>query len=292
MLRRPAPSLAGRRVLITGAARGIGRSLAIRLHERGARVALIGLEPGLLQATARDAGGAPWRSCDVGDHRTTTVAVDEVVAELGGLDVVVANAGIGKQLPLVGGDPAVLEQTLRVNVIGTHNTISAAGRHVAHPGGYVLLTSSLGAVVNLPLMGAYSASKAAVEALGATLRQELHHTGARVGVASFAELDTDMTARGFDTEAARVALRGLTLSGVAPLGPAIDAVERGIARRDRRIVSPGWVAAVRAVAPVAQLVVARRVRSGVPEALRIALTEEVPFTTEQPGNETAPEVAA
>lgn len=52
--------LEGRRVLITGAARGIGAQLARRLHDRGARVALLGLEPELLQATARDCGDAPW----------------------------------------------------------------------------------------------------------------------------------------------------------------------------------------------------------------------------------------
>lgn len=291
MPRRPTPSLTGRRVLITGAARGIGRALAIRLHERGARVALLGLEPELLAATADEAGGAPWRSCDVRDHDAVLAATDALVGELGGLDVVVANAGIGKQLPLVGGDPAVLEQTLRVNVLGVHHTISAAGPHVSHDRGYVLLTSSLGADVSLPLMGAYSASKAAVEVLATTLRQELRHTGARVGVASFAELDTDMTSRGFDTDAARTALSGLTLSGVAPLGPAIDAVERGIARRGRRIVSPAWVGAVRLVAPIAQLVVERRLRAGVPEALRVARGERVAFTTEQP-DDGAPSVEA
>lgn len=292
MLRRPVPSLAGRRVLVTGAARGIGRALAVRLHERGAHVALLGLEKDLLRDAASAAGGAPWRLCDVGDADAMTVAIDGLVGELGGLDVVVANAGIGKQLPLIGGDPEVLETTLRVNVLGVHHTISAAGPHVSHPGGYVLLTSSLGADINLPLMGAYSASKAAVEALAVTLRQELRHTGARVGVASFAELDTDMTSRGFDTDAARTALSGLTLSGVAPLEPAIDAVQRGIARRDRRIVSPAWVGAVRLVAPVAQAVVERRLRRDVPEALRIARGERVPFTTEQPAAAMADQPAA
>ncbi len=282
MLCRTTPLLAGRRVLITGGGRGIGRALAVHMHERGARVALLGLEPERLQEAAAEAGDAPWRFCDVADHHATRAAIDDLAGSLGGLDVVVANAGIGRQLPLVGGDPAVLATTLRVNVVGTGNTIDAAGPHVAHPGGYVLLTSSLGAVVHLPLMGAYSASKAAVEALASTLRQELHHTGARVGVASFAELDTEMTRRGFDTDAARAALSGLTLTGVAPLGPAVDAVERGIARRSRRIASPAWVPAVRAIAPVATAVVARRLRAGVPEALRIARDERVPFTTEQP----------
>ena len=57
------------------------------------------------------------------------------------------------------------------------------------------------------MLGAYSASKAAVEALGNTLRAELRRTGAKVGVAYFAELDTDMTSRGFGTEAASSMVR-------------------------------------------------------------------------------------
>ena len=100
-------TLAGRRVLITGAARGIGALTARRLHERGARVALLGLEPELLEQVAADCGGAPWFECDVADREQVDDAVADAVERLGGLDVAIANAGIGAQMPLVGGDPAV-----------------------------------------------------------------------------------------------------------------------------------------------------------------------------------------
>src|SRR6266511_3487142 len=95
-------SLAGRRVLITGAARGIGAALAGRLHERGAQVALVGLEPDRLAKVAAEAGDAPWQACDVTDRGQVDNAVDGMVGALGGLDVVVANAGVAAQLPLVG----------------------------------------------------------------------------------------------------------------------------------------------------------------------------------------------
>src|SRR3954466_15656847 len=104
-------SLAGRKVLITGAARGIGAETARRLHSRGARVALAGLEPELLEAVAAECGGAPGRECDVTDRAEVEAAVDHAVSDLGGLDVVMANAGVGAQLPIVGGDPAVMERT-------------------------------------------------------------------------------------------------------------------------------------------------------------------------------------
>src|SRR5918996_4399702 len=228
-----APISGPRRVLITGAARGIGAALARRLHARGDRVALTGLEPELLEATARDCGDAPWLECDVTDRDQVEAAVAHAVERLGGLDVVVANAGVGAQLPIVGGNPEVMERTIAVNFMGVYNTLRAAGPHISHERGYALAISSLAAAVHLPMLGAYCASKAAVEALGNSLRVELRATGAKVGVAYFAELDTDMTSRGFGTRAAKTLAGKLRFTGVADLDVGIDALERGISRRSR-----------------------------------------------------------
>lgn len=286
---RTHPSLAGRRVLITGAARGIGAALAQRLHDRGARVALAGLEPDQLRATA-DGLGAPFWDCDVTDRSRVARVVDEAAVELGGLDVVVANAGIAAQLPLVDGDPTIFEKTLAVNTLGTYYTLREAGRHVAHPGGYAVAVSSLAAAVHVPLMGAYSASKAAVEALGNTLRQELRPSGARVGVAYFAELDTDMTSRGFGTEAAAAFLDGRSLTRVTPLVKGIDALERGITRRSRIICAPWYVAPILPTRRVAQAVVELATRRRLAPVLDIARLERVELTTPQP--ERSPEMPA
>src|SRR5690606_31679086 len=133
------------RVLITGAARGIGAALAERLHRRGARVAIVGLEEDLLAAVAARCGDAHHAYCDVGDREQVERVIEDAVAALGGLDVVVANAGIAAQLPLVGGDPAVMERTLRVNVLGVYNTLRAAGPHISHRRGYALPIASVAA---------------------------------------------------------------------------------------------------------------------------------------------------
>ncbi len=276
------PSLEGRRVLITGGARGIGAALAHRLHERGAHVALLGLEPDHLAAVALDCGGAPWAECDVTDEAAVEAGVARLVDELGGLDIVVANAGIAAQMPMLHGDPAILRRTLDVNVMGTYLTLRAAGPHISHRRGYALVVASLAAAVHLPLLGAYSASKAATEALGNTLRVELAPSGARVGVAYFAELDTDMTTRGFDTRAAEKLTGGGSLTKMTPLAVAIDALERGLATRARRIVAPAWVGPVLPLRMLAQPIMDRHVRGKVREALAIARTERPAFTTPQP----------
>jgi NAD(P)-dependent dehydrogenase (short-subunit alcohol dehydrogenase family) len=279
----PESTLSGRRVLITGAARGIGALTARRLHERGARVALLGLEPERLAETAAACGDAPWWECDVSDRERVDEVVAEAVERLGGLDVAVANAGIAAQLTLIDGDAEVWDATLAVNLTGTYNLVRAAGPHVNHPDGYFLLTASLAAAVHLPLLSAYCASKAAVEALGNSLRAELRPSGARAGVAYFAELATDMTSRGFATKAAaRMPLGGHGPTAVSPVEPAIDAIERGIRRRSRRVCSPWWVGPVLTSRVAAQRVVEIGARRGLAKTLAIAREERPPLTTDQP----------
>ncbi|HYB26733.1 MAG TPA: SDR family NAD(P)-dependent oxidoreductase [Solirubrobacteraceae bacterium] len=275
--------LSGRRILITGAARGIGAATAKRLHARGARLVLAGIEPDVLARIAAECGDAMAVVCDVRDSDQVEAAVEAAAEHLGGLDVVVANAGVAAQLPLIGGDPEVFERTIEVNLLGVYYTLRAAGPHIAHPGGYALAISSLAAAVHPPLLGAYSASKAGVEALADSLRIELAPSGARVGVAYFAELDTDMVRQGFGTEAARrMSEVGPRRRPVTPVEAGIDAIERGIARRSRRVVAPRWVSPILPMRMLAQRVVEMATRSSIEGVLEIARSEGAPLTTPQP----------
>lgn len=272
--------LQGRRVLITGAARGIGSLLAKRLTDRGARVALAGIEPDELAKVARVCMDAPTFACDVTDRTQVEAAVAGAVEALGGLDVAVANAGVASQLPLIGGDPAIFEQMMMVNTFGAYYTARAVGEHLSHPGGYVLLTASAAAAVHPPLMGAYNASKAAVEALGNTLRIEMAPSGCKVGVAYYAQMDTDMVSRGFGTKAAKSFSKS-TVTKVNPVEGAIDALEKGIGKRSRRIVAPGWVEPMLHLRMVAQRFVERQARHDVAKSLEIARAEHAGLSTPQ-----------
>jgi NAD(P)-dependent dehydrogenase (short-subunit alcohol dehydrogenase family)/alkylhydroperoxidase family enzyme len=273
--------LAGRRILITGAARGIGAATAKRLHARGARLVLAGIEPDQLAEVAEECGQAMAVVCDVRDLAQVEAAVEVAVGAMGGLDVVIANAGVAAQLPVQGGDADIFDRTVDVNLRGVYYTLRSAAPHIAHPGGYALAISSLAAAVHPPLLGAYAASKAGVEALADAFRVELISSGARVGVAYFAELDTDMTSRGFGTEAAGAINTGPRRT-VAPLKAGVDAIERGVIRRSRRVVAPRWVAAVLPIRMFAQRVVEAVSSRGLDRALEIARREHAPLTTPLP----------
>ena len=210
--------------------------------------------------------------------------MEAAVQQLGGLDVVIANAGVAAQLPLIGGNPVTFERIIEVNLLGVYYTLRAAAPHVAHPQGYVLAIASLAAAVHPPLLGPYAAAKAGVEALGDALRIEIASSGARVGVAYFAELETDMTSRGFGTQALsqwRRDRRGRPPK-MTPLPVAIDAIEQGVLNRSRRVVAPRSVARVLHARMLAQRLLERRARRGLDDVLAIARVENAPLTTQLP----------
>ena len=231
-------------MLVTGAARGIGAGTARALAARGAKVALVGLEPDELAKVAAECGpDAAWFEADVTDVEQVTAAVEAAVERFGGIDVVIANAGIAAGGTVRSIDPAAWERVVEVNLFGSWRTIRAALPHVIARRGYVLQIASLAAVAHAPFMSAYNASKAGVEALADSLRTEVARHGVDVGVAYFSWIDTDMV-RGAD---ARSELGGMRARLSGPLGKTstleecVDGVVDGIERRRRWITVPGWV---------------------------------------------------
>src|SRR4051794_6339402 len=199
----------GKVAFITGAARGIGFEAAKRLYARGASVALVGLEPDELNARVAELGDrAAAFHADVTDPEQLAAAVDGAVARFGGIDVCIANAGVSNVGTVAGMAVEDFERVVDVNLLGVWRTVRATVAHVTERQGYILLISSMSAVVHLPLMGPYTMAKAGVEAFGDALRMELAHTGTKVGVAYFGFIDTDMVREAFAHPAAALSRKG------------------------------------------------------------------------------------
>lgn len=234
----------GKVALITGAARGIGLETAKRLHAQGASVALVGLEPELLAANAEALGDgrAAAFAADVTDPAQLQDAVAGAIERFGGIDVVVANAGVANVGTIESMAVADFERVIEVNLLGVWRTVRATLSHVIERKGYILVISSMSAVVHLPLMGPYTMAKAGVEAFADALRMEVAHTGTKVGVAYFSFIDTDMVRDSFAHPAAAASRKGQPsfISKPIPLSAAGDAIDRAISGRLRITYAPRW----------------------------------------------------
>jgi NAD(P)-dependent dehydrogenase (short-subunit alcohol dehydrogenase family) len=239
--------LRGKTVLVTGAARGIGAESARQLSARGARVALVGLEPGELARVAAQCGPeAAAFEADVTDTDALAAAVAAAVERFGGIDVVIANAGVAPTGFVRAMDPAAFERTIEVNLLGVWRTVRACLPHVIERRGYVLVIASLAAASHGPGLAAYSASKAGSEAFANCLRAEVKHLGVDVGVGYFAFLDTELV-RAADSHplfgGIRKQLPG-PFGKTYPLGDAVRKIVEGVERRGRVVAFPGWVKAM------------------------------------------------
>jgi NAD(P)-dependent dehydrogenase (short-subunit alcohol dehydrogenase family) len=234
----------GKTVFVTGAARGIGAACAERAYARGANVALVGLEPERLRENAERLGErAAWFEADVTDMAALQDAVAATVERFGGIDIAIANAGIAFTGTLSTAAVEQVERTLAVNLLGVWRTDRAVLDELRRSRGYLLNIASLAAVTHSPMMGPYTSAKAGVEALSDALRLELAPHGVGVGCAYFGFIDTDLVKASFATPSTEAMQQQMPdwMRNPAPLGKAIDAIERGIGRRSARVWSPRWV---------------------------------------------------
>ena len=232
--------------VITGAARGIGLETARRLAATH-RVALLDLDGEGVERAAAEIREAVAVRCDIAEASSVSEAIGEVVEACGGIDVCISNAGIATAGALRHLDPDVVAAQLNVNLTGNWRVIHACLPHLVERRGYVLGVASVAAIVPAPGLGAYAASKAGLEQLLDVLRVEVRYLGVDVGVAYFSWIDTEMVRgaerhhRGF--AAMRTGLRG-PMGKTLPVAAAAEAIARGVERRSRRVVAPGFVSAL------------------------------------------------
>lgn len=236
--------LQNRIVVVTGAARGLGAALARACARRGARLALLGLEKPRLDALAADLPTPALAvETDVTDPAALADAADETRRRLGRPSVVVANAGVAHGGPFATSDPAEWRRVVDVNLTGSAHTARAFLPDLLDTAGYHLQVASLASLGAAPLMSAYCASKAGVEALTHSLRAEVAHRGVAVGIAYLNWIDTDMI-RDADRYPVLRELRAHMPPPARRTLPPEDVAARlvrAVERRRTAVYVPGWL---------------------------------------------------
>jgi NAD(P)-dependent dehydrogenase (short-subunit alcohol dehydrogenase family) len=205
--------------IVTGGASGIGRATAMTLAGLGARVAILDRDV---------AGAAPETSaytCDVTDRASVQTAVDAVARELGGIDIVVNNAGIGATGTVADNDDAEWARVLDVNVVGMVRVSAAALPYLrASHAAAIVNTASVAAHNGLPHRALYSASKGAVEALTRAMATDHLREGIRVNAVAPGTADTPWVGR-LLSQAADPAAERAALEARQPHGRLVTAEE-------------------------------------------------------------------
>ncbi len=236
----------GTRALVTGASRGIGRATAEAVAARGARVALQARTLADLEALASALPGDGHAAVagDVGDAGEAAGCVEAAIAALGGLDLVVANAGVAHYKPVRLQPLDEIEEMTRVNWLGTVHVVRAALPHLlGGASGHIVIVSSGSALRSMPSGAAYAATKAAQQAFGEALRHELSGSGVDVTIVFPGQIATGL----HDHERATMPDFYLPEDQAASAAGVADALVAGIEAGARGVYYPRNVRLLRAV---------------------------------------------
>ena len=218
--------LSGKVALITGAAQGIGRGIALRLAKEGADIVLVDLNPEKLRHVAEEVQVLGRKAstfvADVGDREQVFQAVEHAHSTLGGLDIMVNNAGISQVKPLLDVTAEEIERIYRINVQGTLWGIQAAAEkfQALKRTGKIINACSIAGHEGYALLGVYSSTKFAVRALTQAAAKELAVHGITVNAYCPGVVGTDMWV---DIDKRMSEITG------APIGATYDKFVNGIA---------------------------------------------------------------
>lgn len=187
--------LQDKRVFVTGSAAGIGKAIAALFIDRGARVVVSDIDVEAAAKTAADIGAAGVANCDVTDEAAVGAAVATAVDILGGLDVLVNNAGIEITSPLLQQSTESFDSIFAVNVRGPFVAMKAAIPHLTESKGNVVNIASIAGVGGSPLLGSYCATKAALIQMTRVAAVEMRPAGVRVNAVCPGFADTSMVDR-------------------------------------------------------------------------------------------------
>jgi hypothetical protein len=245
-------SCRGLTALVTGASSGIGRLLALRLAQEGARVALVARREAELEAIAAEirarSGEALVLPCDIADSSQAAAAAARALEQFGAIDILVNNAGYGGQRTFLDWDIEDMERIMRVNYFGTlYFTKALLPGMVERGRGWVVFVSSVTGRIASPEKTAYAATKFAMTGFAEALSMEVEGAGVHLLTVYPGVVDTPF----FNAQMLRDMPDKARRSMIQPDG-LVDAIFQALAKGKRELTYPGGLAAgyvVRALAP-------------------------------------------
>jgi short-subunit dehydrogenase len=236
----------GARILVTGASRGIGEAAALELARRGARLAIAARSKDELDRVAGEIEAETGNAAvviptDVSHEAEVRAMVAAADGQLGGIDVLVNNAGLGLTAPVDQIDPGDLRYVFEVNVMAPHiATLAALPGMLQRRRGRIVNVGSVASHISSPTLGGYSATKFALKALSDALRMELQGTGVGVSLICPGPIATDFVTHSKGDVEGRLPTR--------PVGvPAADAgrcIARAIERNQPEAFVPAYYQAL------------------------------------------------
>jgi len=191
-------AIEGKCALVTGASRGIGRAIAVRLASMGARVACVATSAENCAETLAACLAHTEGACAYGVDVSNTEAVDELVkqvqSEMGGVEILVNNAGITQDQLLMRMTEADFDRVIEVNLKGSWNFLKSTARGLMKTGGRAINVASVVGITGNAGQANYAASKAGVIGLTRSVAKELAGRGVCVNAVAPGFIDTDMTA--------------------------------------------------------------------------------------------------
>lgn len=231
--------MSGKVALVTGGASGMGRIMALRLAAQGARVAIFDLnEQGLAETASKAENIVPFR-CDIANAQDIEARVAEVAAQLGPVEHLVHAAALMPGHALVDHSNEGMEKLFSINYLGTVYMIKAVLPAMIERGeGRIIAFGSIAGIALVPKMGAYCATKAAVNAYMEVLQNEIRSTGVRAHLICPPAVNTPLVDQTMATDtpgSIREAKQSGRLSDPEKI---VDAIEKGVAK-DKDIIYPG-----------------------------------------------------
>ena len=231
-------STAAKVALVTGGASGMGQIYARRLAAGGARVAIFDVNQAGLDATAAESDNITAYHCDISSLEDVNNKVAQVESELGPIDTLVHAAALMPAFAVADHSHEGMEQLFRINYFGTTYMVRAVLPSMqARKTGRIIVFGSIAGIALVPKMGAYCATKAAVNAYIEVLQNEIRHTGVRAHLVCPPVVNTPLVDQTIDTDTPGSIKESKEKGRLADPEKIIDAIEKGVAK-DKDIIYP------------------------------------------------------